>query len=1137
MKSVLLKYWERYLNSSTCFPSRQYFLYSIIPATPVKSIITTAAIVLLLLFLSSWVFAAITFIPNQASIPGDAYILNVHTDSVERVVFTCYKINNSRDYFLQSHLSSAADRAEQPRVQALFNQLNSHLASEQCAARIVYRPSDAGCASVKKYPADSFNRIRQWAQTITPDMQYIRIPIIKTGSYIVVAEYHNHVVEIPLTIADFALVVEQSPDMIYVIPYDKKTGSVLHDVSVTYIDQNDIRQAHCADGKPYFIIEHDIRRPCMLLAQKGSGVAFFTTPAGKLTEKEQSSVRLYSEILQSTVYQGDMVSYIGFVRSQTGNGFTVIHDTPVAVTVRALDGTIIMERVVQCDDAGMFQGALDSSSLSPGHYRVSFTCLNQTEEVSFSVCDNHTPAFSVSLEKCHSFYYANEVLHAQLSIMYLPQLPVPGGLITCRVFRRRAGATNSSYTMVYHHQRRFHNGHAQINLPLKKFIFSDHDTELMFVWYIRDNSNYEYLLYRSIPVYHHAITASLISDKEVYEINDEIELTTSFHSPASLQQVIPVDFFIYQRVYNDEGKYNDILMEQVYRTNYFGVQMPVVFQPDDLGIYYIRAEASLDHSRTIKVDKVVWVTKRSEDLGFVPDALTIIPNKTQYSEDDIARLLIVSPVKDVTAVISIHGRNVYDITTTYLDNYFETITYSIFDRYQPNVYITVSFIHDGVFYSTTKELSVPSPQRVLHISCSFPENPLPLSLQTSVTLHTVNYWQRETTAHIWATLNDTAIPRFYPRLPFSVVYPDQENRSGIWSSLYFYSGEKLTSYDTDDNNTQAILMPAAIIKRGLSGIWMKPFATNNVINTHCTTDEHGVSVFGIKTDLARRDYRYTVCGVGSDTKFGRRDTVYTTRVPLTVSIVAPYSVRPGDSFMITWIVHNAALLKKTIRATMLLDDNEVYETMGKRFILSPEKNKTFVRNKTAPDTAFINLSVTAHSDEYSDSLNHTISVIPADLPETSSNIQWRLSSDENNITMKKIFYKLVPKVIDEDIICGVRRTKRFTAGEEVLIMLDVHIPQYTDEVLITDYFPAGCIPIQQDDRYFIQDDRYRKMTKNISDGSVRFSLQSIQPGTYRLMYLVRSLYPGEYYIPPTIIQNSGEGWWMPLNKSGTIIIH
>ncbi len=96
--------------------------------------------------------------------------------------------------------------------------------------------------------------------------------------------------------------------------------------------------------------------------------------------------------------------------------------------------------------------------------------------------------------------------------------------------------------------------------------------------------------------------------------------------------------------------------------------------------------------------------------------LNLEPDKQAYDAGDIANIVIESPIKDAYGILTVEGDAVYDVFPVFLDTYTKTVQVPIKSEYEPNVYISVSFLINNTILRATQQMIVLPKDKIINIT-------------------------------------------------------------------------------------------------------------------------------------------------------------------------------------------------------------------------------------------------------------------------------------------------------------------------------------------------------------------------------------------------------------------------------------
>jgi uncharacterized protein YfaS (alpha-2-macroglobulin family) len=342
-------------------------------------------------------------------------------------------------------------------------------------------------------------------------------------------------------------------------------------------------------------------------------------------------------------------------------------------------------------------------------------------------------------------------------------------------------------------------------------------------------------------------------------------------------------------------------------------QARFTFKPTTGGMYRLRIEGEDRQGNRITSSTQLWVSESERQVGWrrpEGNQLELITDKTRYRVGEVAKIMVLSPYRRATALLTVERGRVMTYRTVELEDYSDIISVPVEPEYFPNAFASVILIPnhrpDGELPGVKigyAELTVESTEKELMISLSLEKERYQPGERVVCNVRTADGEGQPLRAEVSLAVVDAAssetpgiIEAFYGRRRLAVRTVE---------SLAVHLGRE----GLEDSVPEGTFQPQPEI----SSPWfstrcsaVSPLDRPSVAywNPAITTDKNGQAkvLFRLPDKLAT--WQVLAEGVTADTKVGTAATDLVVSQDLTVRPTLPPFLRMGDQFVLGALLHN-----------------------------------------------------------------------------------------------------------------------------------------------------------------------------------------------------------------------------------------
>ena len=358
-------------------------------------------------------------------------------------------------------------------------------------------------------------------------------------------------------------------------------------------------------------------------------------------------------------------------------------------------------------------------------------------------------------------------------------------------------------------------------------------------------------------------------------------------------------------------------------------------------------------------------------------------------------------IPDSYLLVTTEARTIQSKRVIHATSSTPTIDIPILSDHQPNVFVSVSFLHENSFYESSKNIKVPAVKQKLQIEIQPSKKQFAPGQDATYTLIAHDYQGKPVAGEFSVGVVDEAIYGIYPDTSgdinsefFGPVY----DRVSTDSSMRFYfSGEAgkkemfLTYRAPTNPRALAQLKPEPLVQPRVRKLF--PDTALWLADVH--TDSSGRAEAKLTFPDSLTSWRTTVRGATIDTKVGSAINNVIVRKNVMVRLAVPRFFRQGDEVTISAIVHNYLTTAKDVHVSLDVKGLEVLSG-ATTTINVPSKGEAKADWRVrAQTTLSAVLDAKALTNEESDALEITLPIIPAGVKQTDAKSGSIIAADQD----------------------------------------------------------------------------------------------------------------------------------------------
>jgi len=501
-----------------------------------------------------------------------------------------------------------------------------------------------------------------------------------------------------------------------------------------------------------------------LLVLSGSDAAFtisgtsFDFYAGGYTAVP-TTFRTYAYTDRPIYRPGDTVHLRGLVRAENDVHYRLPGDVPVQLTITSpLNGSPLVDQPVHLDAAGNFAAGVPlASSLPTGYYSVGVSVGNARSDVgnsyrgaSFQVQEYRKPEYAVTLSVPAGPFVSGDRIPVSVSARYYVDQPVNGAKVKLQVNRAQwfepyAPGGNQQGDPEAAERGTFRGGFYgdpvqtldgtldangtntfTLTADLGKLTQSQ---RYMFEATVTDPANNPVSNVASTVVHRGALV--LYAQPKSYATQTGSPVDTAFtvqNLQGQPQAGVPIRCNVIEQTYdvtqegNQKGAwpvYHLVEVPAYSLTAMSGadgnVASPIVL-PRTAG-YRVSCSVGDSHGNVVSRDTYLWAASGpAAPYATAGDRLSVATDRTVYAIGDIIKVQVLSPVPDVTALVTVERGKIYSHQLLQFSGSTGSFTLPVTADDVPNVQVSVGAQGRGHILIGAAPVRVPATQRYLSVA-------------------------------------------------------------------------------------------------------------------------------------------------------------------------------------------------------------------------------------------------------------------------------------------------------------------------------------------------------------------------------------------------------------------------------------
>ena len=730
------------------------------------------------------------------------------------------------------------------------------------------------------------------------------------------------------------------------------------------------------------------------------------------------------------------VYFRGIVRGMEEDGtYTLPENDSVQIKVTDSRGDEVEFIRTGLSDLGTFHGEVVLGEEPPlGQYYVQI--LNGAITLgngSFEVLEYKKPEFEVKVFTEEASYTKGSTVKVNVQTDYYFGSPVAEGTIEYRIMRSRYYRPwweGSRWAYLYRTMPAYtpygsefiergegklqSDGSFTFEVETPKDI--EYDYSYTLVANVTDASRRTISGSSSVRVTRGSFYLSSRTNKYVYKPGDKIDLNVKalrFSGNDGVVTDFKVD--VVRRWWRDRDYEDEAIWSGSGRTSRSG-EGSVSFDADKPGYYTTVITATDERGNEIKTSSNIYVADRDYAWDQLTNgAVQIIPDKDLYKPGETISALVIMPVGDVDALMTVEGPTIYSYQVERLSGNSAIVRIPVEERYAPNVFLNATALIGSQMYQTSQQITVAPEASMVTIEIATDKEEYLPGEPGTVTLRAVDAKGRPVKdVDIALGMVDESIYAIKPdnTAPItSFFYGQRYNQVNTTSSLQFrfwsqsvekramardFDGESMEAdiamgaVASDEILNETSLMAGKPGNKSLDAPLVQPTLRTDFRDqmfwTHSVrTDSRGYATIPVTFPDNLTTWRITARGVTRATQVGESTAKVIARKNLLVRMETPRFITEGDSLLIATNVHN--YLDEAKEVTLEFTAEGLDQTMSRKTVRIEANGEARVDwPVSASEIGNATLTIRALTNEESDAMELPVPVLPEGVLTGSSAI-------------------------------------------------------------------------------------------------------------------------------------------------------
>ncbi len=680
---------------------------------------------------------------------------------------------------------------------------------------------------------------------------------------------------------------------------------------------------------------------------------------------------------------GQKVYFKGILRSENSQGqYDLVPTQEIPVQITGPKGDTLSDVKLKSNNYGSFWGEFDlDEEADLGYYSIVVLLNGKEFRKDFEVDEYRKPEFKVEIAPQQNRYFGGDKISFQVDVQYYFGAPVQAEL-EYTLYRDTYVYSLPGEGSDYEYEGEFYGGYGEV--VEEGTLQSDANGRAVITAQSdKLDQDQKYIL---------RIVAKDITERTVTREGEVLVTAGDFFFSTKRDQYLAianqafpltVKTFDYDekpvsrdyKVVLEREKWDPVIHEYSYekektfsgKTDVSGLGK-IELLPSRGGYYRLNIEGKDSKGREVLSYDYLWVSgnsKDSEDYG-LEKKISIVTDKKKYQPGDIAKILLVGPVKDASVLLTIEGTKLHESRVEKLEGFSKQIEIPLQKEWVPNVFIVASLVTAKDVHEDSVELTLGSPEKVLNVEIKPNAEIYHPAEEINYKVTTLDVAGKPVPAEVSIGVVDESL---------YALKPDNTNIQK------FFWGPRPNRVATA--NSFSGIYSGGVSKED-QNLLRKNFKDTAYWNPSVITNDQGEAIVSFKLPDNLTTWRATVLGNTLSTQVGQQINKVISSKDLIARIAVPRFFRERDRVSLKAILHNYTTQPQTLTVNLGLEglDFENPEDNKPRSVtIAPKQVSSFEFTVLAKNPGKAKIQLLAKNASISDGVELKVPVLPHGLEE------------------------------------------------------------------------------------------------------------------------------------------------------------
>jgi len=560
--------------------------------------------------------------------------------------------------------------------------------------------------------------------------------IDRKGIYIIAAQVRDLKSASMISVSEIGLITKNSEQDILIYVSNRKTSEPVANAEINLLfgNQNILELKSDKSGLAYHKLAKDEIGQQIVVVGEKKDEQFLSDNYLYSYFNQYDKIKVYSYTNQPVYRPSQKVHFKSIVRKNQYGNYLNYPNKKVTVSIRNPRGEEVHSKNLTTNSNGTINGTFElDEEPALGDYALNVIINSQTYSSSFRVEEYKKPEYKVEVTTEKSQYTFGSILKGTIQADYYFGSPVSTAEVKYEIYKRNIwrpwwyfephawfyrGCFMDYYpvpqnVLLYEGEGKI-SSEGKFDFEYKIDEKSDIDFEYYIVAKVVDQSRREIQGSAKIFVSRGEFQLSTNPEKYLFKPSEKVQIKV--HAFDFAEKPIQTNFIVFVR--RQYYEHNETFVEDVDtlygHTKSDGVSF-VYFQPKEKGIYSYLVKAYDSKNNVITAKGNFWVNDKKGFYWNVGGGLQIITDKEVYTAGDKFEALVISPIQDANALITLESSSVLSYDVLELEGYSTTITKEIKKDFPNVINLVASFFYDNSVFSGRKRIAILPEEKFLNV--------------------------------------------------------------------------------------------------------------------------------------------------------------------------------------------------------------------------------------------------------------------------------------------------------------------------------------------------------------------------------------------------------------------------------------